>query len=188
MTPTNSPPPAATPPPSGLLGLYRLLERSDRALLKVVKWVLVVLVAGMTLVVALQVFARIVHWPIIWTSEATQYLLIWVTFIGTAAAFIHGEHIALDLLVQRFRPGLQRAIAVLGHLLMLGFFVFFAIYGWRLAVINLSSSGYTIPMSQFYVFIAVPLGMALAGFNVLKRIVGILAGVPRVHAEALEVQ
>jgi TRAP-type C4-dicarboxylate transport system permease small subunit len=180
-------PPAPVAPSGGrLLSLHRSLAAIDRQLGRLVKWLLVLVVAAMVIIVVLQVVARFLLIPIIWTSEATQNLMIWLTFVGGAAAFVQGEHIAVELVVQRLGEGLKRAVAIVAHLLMLGFFVFFVIYGWRLAILNSTASGYTLPISQFYVFLAVPFGMALATLNALTRITGILAKVPQVKADLLE--
>lgn len=180
-------PPASEPAPGGaFFTLYRVLSGIDRQLLRIVKWLLVAIVAAMVIIVVLQVVARFLLIPIIWTSEATQNLMIWLTFVGGAAAFVHGEHIAVELVVQRFGEGLRRSVAVLAHLLMLAFFVFFTIYGWRLAQLNATATGYTLPISQFYTFLAVPVGMTLAGLNALTRVAGILARVPQAKAELLE--
>jgi TRAP-type C4-dicarboxylate transport system permease small subunit len=183
----QAPPTAPASPPGGaLLSLHRALALLDRQLGRLVKWLLIFIVAAMVIIVVLQVVARFLLIPIIWTSEATQNLMIWLTFVGGAAAFVQGEHIAVELVVQRLGERLKRTIAIFAHLLMLGFFVFFAIYGWRLAALNATASGYTLPISQFYVFLAVPLGMGLATLNALTRITGILARVPQAKAELLE--
>lgn len=160
-----------------LAALHAGLERVDGLLGVLVKWLLVVIVAAMLVIVVLQVAARFLLIPIIWTSEATQNLMIWLTFLGGAAAFAYGEHIAVDLLVTRFRPALRAGLAIVTHLLLVAFFVCFAIYGWRLAIINASATGYTMNISQFYVTLAVPVGMGLVTVTALCRIVGILAGV-----------
>jgi len=176
----------AAPRGGALPGLYRALASLDRALGLLVKWLLVVVVAAMVLIVVLQVVSRLLLISVIWTSEATQYLMVWLTFVGGAAAFRHGEHIAVEMLVQRLGKGGQRGIAMLAHLLMLAFFVLFAIYGWRLADLNATARGYTLAISQFWVFLAVPLGMALAALNTLMRIVGIAAGVEQEKPEVVE--
>jgi TRAP-type C4-dicarboxylate transport system permease small subunit len=163
-------------PAGTFAALHRGLARLERLLGVLVKWLLVVTVAAMVLIVVLQVVARFLLIPIIWTSEATQNLMIWLTFIGGAAAFAQGEHIAVELLVARCRPRLRAAVGLLVHLLLLAFFVVLAVYGWRLAIINLPASGYTLPISQFYVSLAVPVGMALVALTAVTRIVGILAG------------
>lgn len=180
--------PAAPAPQGGALpAAYRALAVLDRQLGHLTKWLLVVVVAAMVLIVVLQVVARLLLIPIIWTSEATQYLMIWLTFVGGAAAFRHGEHIAVEMLVQRLGAGPRRGVAILAHLLILAFFVLFAVYGWRLADLNATARGYTLALSQFWVFLAVPLGMALAALNALVRILGLLAGVPQEKSDALEI-
>lgn len=169
------------------LALHRALAALDCRLGQIVKWLLVAIVTAMVLIVVLQVLARLLLFPVIWTSEATQNLMIWLTFVGGAAAFRHGEHIAVEMLVSRLGTAAQRGLAVFAHLLMLAFFLFFALYGWRLAELNASATGYTMAISQFWVFLAVPLGMALATLNALVRITGLLAGVPQGKSDAPEV-
>ena len=153
------------------------MERFERGLLAANRWALIVLLAAMTLLIFTNVALRyLTHESIEWAEEVARHLMIWLTFVGGAAAFAHGEHIAVELLVARVRPRLRAAIGLLLHLALLAFFFVFALYGWRLAVINLSASGYTLPISQFYVTLAVPVGMALVSLSALARIAGILAG------------
>lgn len=177
----------AVPRGAGLLAPHRALAALDRRAGQLVRWLLVAIVAAMVLIVVLQVVARLLLIPVIWTSEATQNLMIWLTFVGGAAAFRHGEHIAVETLVGRLGEGARRGVAILAHLLMLAFFLFFALYGWRLAELNASATGYTMAISQFWVFLAVPLGMALATLSALVRITGLLAGVPLEKTDAPEI-
>ncbi len=173
-------------PRGRLAAIHGGLMRVEGLLGVLVKWLLVVIVAAMVLIVVLQVVARFLLIPIIWTSEATQNLMIWLTFLGGAAAFAHGEHIAVELLVTRLRPRLRAAVGIFTHLLLVAFFACFAVYGWRLALINASATGYTMDISQFYVTLAVPVGMGLVSFTALCRIVGILAGIASPHAGPVE--
>ena len=77
-----------------------MLERTAAILLKILNICLASAVALLTLDVLLGVGSRYL-WgaQIKWTEELATVLLIWVSFLGTAAAFEAKAHLGIDLLV-----------------------------------------------------------------------------------------
>lgn len=64
-----------------------------------------------------------------WTEELARFLLVWVTLLGGAVAFGVKGHLGVDYFVERFHPEARKAIAVLGHLIVLFFAVAIFLYG-----------------------------------------------------------
>ncbi len=66
------------------------------------KWVLigiVILMIALSLLLATNVFFRyVLNNSIYWSSEVSRYLLAWLAFIGTTAAYKKGAHVGIDLL------------------------------------------------------------------------------------------
>ena len=52
--------------------------------------------------VVVEVASRFIfHNPLPWGAEVSQTLLVWMTFVGAAAAFLRGEHIGIEMLAER---------------------------------------------------------------------------------------
>jgi TRAP-type C4-dicarboxylate transport system permease small subunit len=108
----------------------RLLERVAAA----AEWVAVALLVAMVVVVSLGVFYRyVVNAALVWYDEFASYILVWLTFAGAVAASWRGRHIGFDLVVERVRPRVGRALRVAAELCVLTFHGLVVIYGWNLA-------------------------------------------------------
>ncbi len=71
---------------------------------KVLKWILVAIMAAMTINVLWQVFSRfILGSPSSFTEELARYMLIWIGILG--AAYVAGQkmHLAIDLLLTKLK-------------------------------------------------------------------------------------
>jgi TRAP-type C4-dicarboxylate transport system permease small subunit len=63
------------------------------------------------------VFRHFLAQPLTWSEEFSRIMLIWTVFIGAAAVFIRGEHIAVDFLSERLR-GWAAVLMRLAHALL----------------------------------------------------------------------
>jgi TRAP-type C4-dicarboxylate transport system permease small subunit len=125
----------------------------------------VLVMTGLTLI---QVVLRyIFRSPLVWTEEASVFLMIWMTFVGAGVAMRRGAHIAMTLLVERFPPGLSRGFIALARLLMLAFLAVVAWQGWLLAmsVGGQRSPALAVPMTWPY--LTMPLGAAFMGLQLI---------------------
>ena len=87
----------------------------------------VVLLCMFVIVMLSVVFRVVVAVPASWTEELAQYTLIFLAFIGAAAVMRDERHIAITVFVDRMRRGPRRVLNIVNRLLMLPFFVIFAI-------------------------------------------------------------
>jgi len=78
--------------------------------------------------VLMEVFFRyLLHKPLSWGGELSQTILVWITFIGAAAALFRGEHMTIDLLLHRVKSGAAKrvlrliALAAIAVFLIIGF-------------------------------------------------------------------
>ncbi|MBK5927972.1 TRAP transporter small permease subunit [Rhodobaculum claviforme] len=79
-------------------------------------WVCVALV----LLVAGDVFARyLFRTGAVWAQELQWHLISPIALFGMSYALVSGDQVRVDVLFDRFGPGVQRAIEVLGGLLMI---------------------------------------------------------------------
>ena len=59
-----------------------------------------ILMFGMMSIIFVQVVARYAfHHSLSWSEEIGRYIFVWISFLGMVAAFKHGSHVSLDLLL-----------------------------------------------------------------------------------------
>lgn len=156
------------------------LERMRSAVDKVLEWVLITIVAVMTLNVLWQVFTRfIMKSPSSYTEELARYLLVWLGLLGGAYAVGKKMHLSIDLLPMKLK-GKSRLVL---ELVIQGCILLFAT-----AVVLIGGTelvGLTLTLEQFsaalriklgYVYLALPLSGALMIFYSITFILEALRG------------
>lgn len=93
-------------------------EKLDRIL----EWILIVLMSGMTLDVLWGVFTRyIVGSQAPWSEELARYLLIWIGILGAAWASGKHLHLAIDLFPESLSPVRRRNLMIIINVLVIFF-------------------------------------------------------------------
>ena len=147
----------------------RLLDRLYLACI----WVAGAAIVAMALIVPAGVFMRYVlgqgaRWP----EPVAILLMVVFTFIGAAAAYRGGGHIAVGLLTDALPAPLRRACEKLVDALMLLVCGFVAWYGSRLSWDTMGQSIAEIPwMPVGVTYLAIPLGALITLVFVLERMV-----------------
>lgn len=137
------------------------MKTFDNALLKLNRWVVIIILAAMAMMVFANVALRfLTDESILWVEEVSRYLMIWLTFLGAGLVMRYGGHIGIDTLQDSFprHAVLVRWIVVL---LLLGFFGFMVWIGSRYAMLTW---GQTTPVLQIpvgIVYLAMPVGFGL---------------------------
>lgn len=98
------------------------LARAEAALAAALGWALVALMAGMIVVVSMQIASRyVLSLPLVWSEEVARLLFISMVFLGAALLARRREHLAVtafvDLLPDRGRhlaDALVSAVALVG--------------------------------------------------------------------------
>ena len=141
----------------------------------VLKWVLVIIMAAMTLNVLWQVFTRfIMQDPSSFTEELARFMLIWIGILG--ASYVAGQkmHLAIDLLSTKLKDVNKLTLDIIIQSLIFLFSLFvMVIGGLRLVEITLTSNQLSaalqIPLG--YVYTVLPLSGILMMFYSLSFIV-----------------
>jgi C4-dicarboxylate transporter, DctQ subunit len=50
--------------------------------------------------------------PLVWQSDVTIYIMVYITFFGTAWVLHNGGHVSIDMLVTRVNPGARAVLAI----------------------------------------------------------------------------
>jgi TRAP-type C4-dicarboxylate transport system permease small subunit len=132
--------------------------------------------ASIVALVFSNVVLHLVGLDIAWTTELSEVLMVWVTFIGGAAAARRGEHVAIaelvDLLGGRGRQWADAAAQVVSAIVLL------LLIGYGMSIVVSSWSNHLTvldwPMSIEY--LALPVGSAATLVFVLFDLIQIARG------------
>ena len=129
----------------------------------------------MSLIIPIGVFARyVLGYGAQWPEPIAILLMMVFTFIGAAAAYRAGAHIAVTMLTDVLPAPLQWGLAVAVHVLMLGVCAFVAWYGLHLCVDTMGQTIAELPWLPVGVtYASLPLGsLATLLFVVERRVYG----------------
>lgn len=94
------------------------------------KWLLIVILAVMSLIIFTNVILRYTtSISIEWAEEVARHLMIWLTFLGCGPVLRYGGHIAVENLQDALPRSFAIALRVLIALLVLGLFAFLTWFG-----------------------------------------------------------
>lgn len=149
--------------------IHQLLDRVYLASI----WIAGLSIAAMSLIIPWGVFARYVlgtgsHWP----EPVAVLLMVTFTFIGAAAGYRAGSHIAVGMLTDRMPPWQQRACAVAVDLLMVVICLFVMVWGGKLALGTMQQTLAEMPwMPVGITYLPLPLGSLLTLVFVLEKMI-----------------
>ena len=151
--------------------MLRLLDRAVAAALAGVRVVCIVQASALFLIVVLAVIGRYLFGrSLTWTEEVPRYLLIWISFLGAAACVARREHVGFDVLFNAFPETVRRWLGAAIGVLILGF-------GWivfRYGIVFVRDFGpdmmETIPFTNYWYYIVLPISGALLLLFSLKNI------------------
>ncbi len=102
-----------------------------------------------------------------WTEEAARYLMVWVIFLGGAIAARHGLLIAVTALIEALPAAPSRLLRRAALFLLAGIFLAMAWYGWQWTLFGADEISPALTLSKFWLYLAMPVGCALAAANTL---------------------
>ena len=112
--------------------------------------------------VVVEVASRFIfHYPLPWGAEVSQTLLVWMTFIGSAAAFLRGEHIGIDMLVERLPQVLRGFLQRLNLLIILAFLGCGIWSGFKVVTRVWDDTTASLQISAGILYLALPVGFGL---------------------------
>lgn len=146
-------------------------------LARVVDWSIVAIGATMASLVFANVLVRnLLHGDIAWTTEFCELLMVWVTFLGGAAATRRGAHMVVGELVARLSGRLRRATDAAIQLVVLITLALLVWYGIGIAeagrMSELTVLGW--PMATQYVALpfASAITMVFVGWDLFEILLG----------------
>jgi len=146
---------------------------------KAVNWMLFLLMAGMVVVIAAQVWYRFVmNDPLDWSEEMGRYLFVWISFMGAAAGVRYQMHLGIDIIEKLVSPAVYRFVVLLANLVIQVFLLVIIYWGFKiLGVIRFQTSP-SMGISMIYPYMAVPVGSFFMFINSLRISWATLTGRP----------
>jgi TRAP-type transport system small permease protein len=94
-------------------------------------WLAFILFWGMAIVTFLQFFSRyVLNDSFAWTEEIDRYLLMWLTFIGSAVVFRRRTNIAVDILPYMLPEKAARILRAISDCITLAFVGVLLVLSW----------------------------------------------------------
>ncbi|MFJ4354272.1 TRAP transporter small permease [Pseudomonas sp. NPDC089428] len=135
-------------------------------------WVAGLSILAMSLIIPWGIFARYVlgtgsSWP----EPVSILLMVLFTFIGAAASYRAGAHMAVAMITDRLPEPVRRLVAVFTQLLMVGVCVFMTWYGYKLCVTTWNQYMASLPSVRVGMSYApIPVGGVLTLIFVLEKL------------------
>ena len=145
-------------------GFVRVLDRCIDILLVLSMAIVVVALAGQ---VVLRYFF---HSALPWPEELSQFLLVWMSFLGMYVALRRNQHIRIEWLPKN-GPGFIRVLKLVGLLSICVFLAYVGYGGWKLAMTawGQPSTALRIPMAIPYLIIPIASFLSFFAVIVLMR-------------------
>ena len=96
-----------------------------------------------------------------WVEEIGEYSLAWLTFIGAAVGIRRGTHFAVQILTDKFSPRVRRGVKVGHYVLLVGFGVLLAVYGWQVSELNSQSYSPALDLNLRWLYLSSVVGGVL---------------------------
>jgi len=146
------------------------LKNIIKAIDKIIKIVLVILMVALSVLAFYQVVSRS-FWKVpAWNEEAIRFLFVWASCLGAAVGIKEHVHIGIDVVVNMLPQMGRNYVAILVQLVLLFFDVFIVKYGLQLVSMTLHQPSPALRLPMGYVYLAVPALGILGAFYSLVEI------------------
>ncbi len=135
-------------------------------------WIAGLSIFLMSLIIPVGVFARyVLGFGAQWPEPIAILLMVIFTFVGAAAAYRAGAHIAVAMMTDRMPQAMQAACRWAVHLLMLVICVFMVVYGGKLCLETMGQTITALPwLPVGATYLPVPVGGFLTLLFVLEAL------------------
>ena len=168
------------------MALVRYYHKFSDTVCKISEYIIMVMLAVMVVITGAQIVCRVFFTALVWSEEATRFLLCWSTFIGAACVYKHAGHIKVTVLQDHLPGKVRDYCRILVHLLCCILFVIMIFVGFKYCgkMKKQLSPAMRIPMG--YVYLCIPIGGILMLIHALDAILQELLGKKLKSAEEAE--
>ena len=138
------------------------MKTFERYFLATNRWVLIVMLAVMSIIIFANVVLRYTtSQSIEWAEEVARHMMIWLTFIGCGPVLRYGGHIAVENLQDSLPRPVAIAMRAVIAVLLTGLFVFCIWFGLEYMDRTQYQQTPATQISFAYIYAALPIGMAM---------------------------
>ena len=138
------------------------MKTFERYFLATNRWLLIVMLAVMSVIIFANVVLRYTtSQSIEWAEEVARHLMIWLTFIGCGPVLRYGGHIAVENLQDALPRAAAIALRAVIALLLLGLFGFLVWFGLQYMDRTQYQQTPATQISFAYIYAALPIGAAM---------------------------
>jgi TRAP-type C4-dicarboxylate transport system permease small subunit len=148
------------------------MDTAERYFLLVNRWILILLLAAMSVIIFTNVSMRyLTSESLPWAEEVSRHMMVWLTFLGAGPVLRYGGHIAVENLQDVLPPAGAIAVRALVAALLFAFFAFMAWYGWTYTQRTLFQTTAATQIPFAYIYAAMPIGAValIAHFLLIVR-------------------
>lgn len=159
------------------------LARLNRALERLLHWLLLALVFGFILLIIYQVASRNLPFvpTLYWTEEFSRFAFQWMVMLGAAVGVLHADHFVLEAFPRGSWADL--ATRVIRDLACLAIGVIFVVYGQEFGASGLRRNATASGLSMVYVYSAFAVsGTFMVLFSVQRLLHAALHGLDAMEA------
>ena len=154
------------------------LGRFNDALMRVCRYLIILIVATLAVILICAVFWRyVLNSAISWSEEGSKYLMVWLTFLGAPIALRHFAHINIDLLINALPPRLQQTLHFLVSLIIVFTMAILLWKGIGFAQLGARQVASSFNFSMLYMYVAVPIGAGLTLLVAIEHSLRSLIGI-----------
>jgi TRAP-type C4-dicarboxylate transport system permease small subunit len=134
----------------------------ERVLVMMNRWTILTMMALMVLLVFMNVVCRyILNFSIIWAEEISQYLMVWVAFLGAGLALREGRHVAIEILQDHLPSTARKMTRHFVAMLVILFMAMLTLLGFQFAYFAWDQETPVLNISLGIPYLAVPIGALL---------------------------
>ena len=130
------------------------------------------------------VFRTVLDADLAWNVEFGEFILVWVTFLGAAAAARRGAHMRISEGLAVLPPSVRRAVEIVSRLAVLALLVVLVRYGTIIALSQMDQQMTVLYWPVGLQYAAMPVGCLLAALFVVRELILLLRGLEPPHADA----
>ena len=132
--------------------------------------------AGVALAFANVVARYGFNYSITWASELTVYFFLWSMFFAVAYCFKLGEHISINLIVERVSKKVAKALILLSYLVTFVFLCAVSYYGYEYLelVIELEETSVDLEIPMWIPYLVIPVSFAFSAYSVAEHIIALI--------------
>jgi TRAP-type C4-dicarboxylate transport system permease small subunit len=140
----------------------RTMKTFERYFLATNRWVLIVMLAVMSVIIFTNVVLRYTtNQSIEWAEEVSRHLMIWLTFLGCGPVLRYGGHIAVENMQDLMPRSVAIAMRLVIAVLIFALFIFLTWFGLDYMDRTQYQQTPATQISFAYVYAALPMGSAM---------------------------